>query len=69
MAGELIELSRAHLCASPQAPVPYPRLSRMVIDLFSVPAMSSKPERIFSLTGQMITAQRGRLKADLIGAA
>ncbi|OBS16889.1 hypothetical protein FPOA_12532 [Fusarium poae] len=47
----------------------YPRLSRMAIDLFSVPAMSSEPERIFSLAGKMVTAQRGRLKADLIGAA
>ncbi|KAK6854901.1 hypothetical protein PG995_009089 [Apiospora arundinis] len=47
----------------------YPRLSRMAIDLFSIPAMSSEPERIFSLAGQMVTPQRGRLKADLIGAA
>jgi hAT family protein len=47
----------------------YPRLSRMAIDLFSIPAMSSEPERIFSLTGQMITPQRSRLKADIIGAA
>jgi hypothetical protein len=47
----------------------YPRLSRMAIDLISVPAMSSEPERIFSLAGQMVTAQRGRLKADLVGAA
>lgn len=47
----------------------YPRLSRMAIDLFSVPAMPSEPERIFSLAGQMVTTQRGWLKADLIGAA
>ncbi|KJZ68404.1 hypothetical protein HIM_12202 [Hirsutella minnesotensis 3608] len=47
----------------------YPRLSRMALDLFSVPAMSSEPERIFSLTGQMVSSQRGRLRADLIGAA
>ncbi|EJP61996.1 transposase-like protein [Beauveria bassiana ARSEF 2860] len=47
----------------------YPRLSRMAIDLFSVPAMSSEPERIFDLAGQKVTTQRGRLKADLIGAA
>ncbi|KAM5526913.1 hAT family dimerization domain protein [Fusarium oxysporum f. sp. phaseoli] len=47
----------------------YPRLLRMAIDLFSIPAMSSEPERIFSLAGQMVTPQRGRLKADLIGAA
>ncbi|KAM4060843.1 transposase [Hirsutella rhossiliensis] len=46
----------------------YPRLSRMAIDLFSIPAMSSEPERIFSLAGQMAAAQRGRLKADLIKA-
>jgi hypothetical protein len=29
----------------------YPRLSRMAIDLFSIPTMSCEPERIFSLTG------------------
>lgn len=47
----------------------YPRLSRMAIDLFSIPAMSSEPERIFSLAGLMVTAQRGQLRADIIGAA
>lgn len=47
----------------------YPRLSRMAIYLFSIPAMSSEPERIFSLAGQMVTPQREGLKADLIGAA
>src|SRR6266511_4824963 len=47
----------------------YPRLSRMALDLFSIPAMSSEPERIFSLTGQMVTPQRSRLKADIIEAA
>ncbi|EXK75723.1 hypothetical protein FOQG_19511 [Fusarium oxysporum f. sp. raphani 54005] len=31
--------------------------------------MSTEPERIFSLAGQMVTAQRGRLQADNIGAA
>jgi hypothetical protein len=41
----------------------------MAIDLFSISAMSSELERIFSLAGQMVTPQRGRLKADLIGAA
>ncbi|KAJ3453198.1 hypothetical protein MRS44_018853 [Fusarium solani] len=47
----------------------YPRLSRMAIDLFSVPAMSSEPERIFSLAGQMVTPPRRRLQADIVGAA
>ncbi|KAG7423080.1 Zinc finger BED domain-containing protein DAYSLEEPER [Fusarium oxysporum f. sp. raphani] len=47
----------------------YPRLSRMAIDLFSVPAMSSEPERIFSLAGQMVTPLRRQLQADIVGAA
>ena len=47
----------------------YPLLSRMAIDLFSVPAMSSEPERIFSLAGQMVTPPRKRLQADIVGAA
>lgn len=47
----------------------YPNLSRMAIDLFSIPAMSSEPERIFSLTGQMVTPSRRRLQADIVGAA
>ncbi|TXB97086.1 hypothetical protein FocTR4_00012224 [Fusarium oxysporum f. sp. cubense] len=41
----------------------------MAIDLFSVPAMSSEPERIFSLAGQMVTPPRKRLQADIVGAA
>lgn len=47
----------------------YPCLSRMAINLFSIPAISSEPERIFSLAGQIVAAQRGRLQADIIGAA
>ncbi|KAI3572696.1 transcriptional activator of glycolytic enzymes-domain-containing protein [Fusarium oxysporum f. sp. albedinis] len=39
----------------------YPRLSQMAIDLFSIPAIPSEPERIFSLAGQIVTAGRGRL--------
>jgi hypothetical protein len=33
-----------------------------------IPAMS-EPQPIFSLAGQTVTAQRGRLEADIIGAA
>ncbi|KJZ69950.1 hypothetical protein HIM_10658 [Hirsutella minnesotensis 3608] len=40
----------------------YPRLSRMALDLFSIPAMSSEPERIFSLAGQMLEAEVARLQ-------
>ncbi|TKA47803.1 hypothetical protein B0A49_12989, partial [Cryomyces minteri] len=46
----------------------YPRLSQMALDLFSIPAMSAEAERIFSLTGLMVTPNRGRLMADIIGA-
>ena len=38
-------------------PIQYPHLSRIAIALFSIPAMSSEPERIFSLVEQMVAAQ------------
>ncbi|KAI7771380.1 hypothetical protein LZL87_013879 [Fusarium oxysporum] len=41
----------------------------MAIDLFSVPAISPKPERIFSLAGQMVMPPGRRLQADIVGAA
>ncbi|EMT69246.1 hypothetical protein FOC4_g10000294 [Fusarium odoratissimum] len=41
----------------------------MAIDLFSVPVMSSEPERIFRLAWQMATPPRRRLQADIVGAA
>jgi hypothetical protein len=44
----------------------YPRLSRMARDLFTIPAMSDEPERVFSSCGNMVTAQRGSLGADAI---
>ena len=47
----------------------YPRLSRFAIDMFSTPAMSDEPERVFSLTGNMVRPNRANLKADVIGAA
>jgi hypothetical protein len=44
----------------------YPRLSRMARDLFTIPAMSDEPERVFSSCGNMVTAQRGNLSAEAI---
>jgi hypothetical protein len=44
----------------------YPRLSRMARDLFTIPAMSDEPERVFSSCGNMVTPQRGNLSADAI---
>ena len=47
----------------------YPRLACFALDIFGVPAMSSEPERVFSVAGQLIRANRARLKPDIIGAA
>ena len=46
----------------------YPRLDRIALDLITIPPMSSDPERIFSLTGLLLTANRARLQFDIIGA-
>lgn len=45
----------------------YPRLSRMALDVMTVPAMSSECERLFSATGLMVTPLRNRLDAGTIG--
>jgi hypothetical protein len=47
----------------------WPHLASFALDLFAIPAMSAEPERIFSSTGRMVRPDRGRLKADIIGAA
>ena len=44
----------------------FPLLSRMAIDIFSIPAMSSEPERVFSGAKHTISEQRNRLKASTI---
>ncbi|OBS15380.1 hypothetical protein FPOA_27103 [Fusarium poae] len=45
----------------------YPRLSRMALDLLTVPLMSAEYERLFSTTGYMVTKSRNRLDASTIG--
>jgi len=40
----------------------------MALDVFSIPAMSDEPERIFSLAGCMVIDRRNRLKADAVQA-
>ena len=47
----------------------YPRLARMALDLMTAPPMSSEPERIFSLTGLLLTPNRAQLQFDIIGAS
>ena len=41
----------------------------MAIDLFTIPAISDEPERIFLSAGLMTTPHRGRLFARAIGEA
>jgi len=43
-----------------------PELSRMAIDIFSIPAISSEPERVFSGAKHTITDQRMSLKSETI---
>jgi len=45
----------------------YPRLSRMALDVMTVPAMSAECERLFSAVGLMVTPLRSRLDASTIG--
>jgi hypothetical protein len=47
----------------------WPRLAKMALDILSVPPMSDEPERIFSLSGLITVANRGKLKTDIIGAS
>ena len=39
----------------------------MAIDLFGIPAMSLKLERVFSDMGDVITPKRNQLHADIVG--
>lgn len=43
-----------------------PLLSKMAIDIYSIPAMSSEPERVFSGAKHTITDQRCNLKIETI---
>lgn len=44
----------------------YPRLSKMAIDILSIPAMSAEPERIFSGSRRTISWTRCSLGGDTI---
>jgi hypothetical protein len=45
----------------------FPKLSRMALDVMTVPAMSAECERLFSAVGLMVTPLRTRLDASTIG--
>jgi hypothetical protein len=46
----------------------YPALSRMALDILSIPAMSAEVERVFSSAKLLISDARNRLKEDIIEA-
>ncbi len=45
-----------------------PMLTRMAMDTFSIPAMSSEPERVFSSTKHILSDERARLRPHTIEA-
>ena len=46
----------------------YPSLSKMAVDILSIPAMSAEPEPLFSGAKITITDRRNRLGSDVIEA-
>jgi hAT family C-terminal dimerisation region len=46
----------------------FPILSRMAFDVFSIPAMSSEVERVFSAAKKLITDERSRLGPEVVEA-
>jgi hypothetical protein len=44
------------------------RLSKLAVNILSIPAMSAEPERLFSGAGITITDRRNRLGSDVIEA-
>jgi len=46
----------------------YPHLSKMALDILSIPAMSAECERVFSSSKLMVTDRRNRLMEDVIEA-
>lgn len=44
----------------------YPKLSKLAINLLSIPASSASSERVFSLAGNIITDKRNRLEPKTV---
>lgn len=51
---------------APEQRIRLPLLSKMAIDIYSIPAMSAEPERVFSGAKHTITDQRNSLKIETI---
>ena len=79
---EQIEDEYLYYCSQPQVKVRdardwwlqetqqqiYPNLSKLALDILSIPAMSAEPERVFSGTKLIITDSRNRLSMQMIQA-
>lgn len=50
----------------PEQRARFPLLSKMAIDIYSIPAMSSEPERVFSQAKRTISDHKASLKAETI---
>jgi hypothetical protein len=44
----------------------WPQLAQIALDVFSTPAMSDEPERVFSITGNVLLQRRRRLTSDAV---
>jgi hypothetical protein len=44
----------------------FPRLQKMALDVFTIPAISDEPERVFSSTGLMVRPHRSQLSHKVI---
>lgn len=59
---------------STDSPIPYwisklpiwPQLAQMALDIYSTPAMSDEPERVFSIAGNILTPRRRTLQSDIM---
>jgi hypothetical protein len=57
-----------------ESPIPYwiskqavwPQLVQMALDIYSTPACSDKPERVFSMAGNLLSPRRRQLKGESI---
>lgn len=47
----------------------FPRLQKMALDLYTIPAMSDESERVFSSTGIMVRPHRSKLSIMTIAAS
>jgi hypothetical protein len=79
---EVIEDEYAHYCSQPTIKIKdarnwwlqptqqqfYPHLSKLALEILSIPAMSAEPERLFSGTKLIVTERRMRLSIKMIQA-